>query len=182
MIYAFDGKIPQIHESAFVSENAVIIGDVTLGPNCYVGPGATIRSDFFPIRIGAECVIEDGVILHAGGRGNGMVIGDRVVIGHGAFVHSLRIGNNVGIGMGAVVSLNTELGEGCIVAEGAMVRQGQQVPAGVLVGGVPAKELREVTEKDRITWQKNTEWYMALARKLKDPTCYYRVDVPTEKE
>lgn len=181
MLYAFEGKAPRIHESAFVSENAVVIGDVTLGPDCYVGPGATIRADFFPIRIGAESIIEDGVVLHSGGRGSEMVIGDRVTIGHGALVHALEVGNDVGIGMGAIVSLNTVLGEGCIVAEGALVRQGQQIPAGVLVGGVPAKELRPVTDKDRLSWQRTTRWYVALARKLKDPTRFYRVDAP-EKE
>ena len=145
-----------------------------------MGANAVIRADFFPIRIGSQTIIEDGVIVHSGGRGSVMVVGDRVTMGHGAIVHALRVGDDAAIGMGAVVSLNSDLGEGCIVAEGALVRQGQQVPAGVLVGGVPAKELRAVTEKDQITWQRTTKWYTALARKLLDPTKFYRVDGPRE--
>ena len=176
MLYAYDGKAPKIDESCFISDSAVIIGDVTMGPGGYVGPNAVIRADFLPIRMGEQVVVEDGVIVHAGGRVKEAVIGDRVTMGHGALVHALRIGNDVGIGMGAIISVNAELGDGCIIAEGALIRQGQKVPAGMLMGGVPAKELRPIEEKDKISWQRTTLWYSAVAKKMKDPEFFHRVD------
>ena len=97
-------------------------------------------------------------------------------MGHGALVHAMRIGNDVGIGMGAIISLNTDLGDGCIIAEGALVRQGQKVEANTLVGGIPAKELRPVEERDRISWQRNTKWYTSMAKDLKDPEKFFRID------
>ena len=176
MLYSYNGKAPVIDESCFISDSATIIGDVVMGPGCYVGPNAVVRADFLPIRIGSQVVIEDGVIVHAGGRGTMVVIGDRVTMGHWALVHAMRIGNDVGIGMGAIISLNTDLGDGCIIAEGALVRQGQKVEANTLVGGIPAKELRPVEERDRISWQRNTKWYTSMAKDLKDPEKFFRID------
>ncbi len=182
MLYSFNGKAPVIDESTYVSDSAVVIGDVVMGPNGYVGPNAVIRADFLPIRIGAQVVIEDGVIVHAGGRGELVEIGDRVTMGHGALVHALTIGSDVGIGMGAIVSLNSHLGSGCIIAEGALVRNGQTVEADTLVGGVPAKELRPVEERDRISWQRTTRWYTEMAQKMKDPAFFHPIGGAAEED
>ena len=92
MIYEFDGLKPVIAPSAFISESAVIIGDVRVGEDCYIGPGAILRADShgMPIIIGNGSAIEEGVIIHVGGRGtNGCCIGERVTIGHGAIVQTM---------------------------------------------------------------------------------------------
>ena len=100
MIKAFDGKTPQIAPTAFVSEAAYIIGDVEIGENSSIWPGAVIRGDFTSIKVGHNSQIEDNCVVHAGSP---LVIGDNVHIGHGAVIHCSRIGNNVLIGSKATL-------------------------------------------------------------------------------
>lgn len=177
MIYEFEGKAPRIHPTAYVSESATVLGDVTVGAYCYIGPGAVIRADSKPIIIGDETAVEDLVVIHVGGKKtNGCEIGKRVTIGHGAMVHSNRIGDGANIGMGAVVSLFSEVGEYAVVAEGAVVKQGQTVPPRVVVGGSPAKILRELEERDIVSWERSKDWYVELARKCGDPSVLRRLD------
>lgn len=174
MLYCFAGKSPMIDETAFVSEQAVIVGDVEIGPRCYVGPGAVIRADAAKIRIEEEVAIEEGVIIHAGGGGcTESVIGRRVTIGHGAIVHSRSIGPSASIGMGAIISLNAEIGEFAVIAEGAVVKQKQVIPARVVAGGMPARELRSMEERDIRVWEGTKDWYVKLAAAYRDPENYH---------
>ena len=180
MIYEVDGLKPVIAPSAFISESAVIIGDVRVGEDCYIGPGAILRADShgMPIIIGNGSAIEEGVIIHVGGRGtNGCCIGERVTIGHGAIVHANRIADNANIGMGAVISLYSTIGSYAIVAEGAVVKQAQVIPDRVVVGGAPAKILRELEDRDIATWDKTKLWYIELARKYTTPGVLKRLDI-----
>lgn len=174
MLYCFAGKSPMIDETAFVSEQAVIVGDVEIGPRCYVGPGAVIRADAAKIRIEEEVAIEEGVIIHAGGGGcTESVIGRRVTIGHGAIVHSRSIGPSASIGMGAIISLNAEIGEFAVIAEGAVVKQKQVIPPRVVAGGMPARELRPMEERDIRVWEGTKDWYVKLAAAYRDPENYH---------
>lgn len=174
MLYCFAGKSPMIDETAFVSEQAVIVGDVEIGPRCYVGPGAVIRADAAKIRIEAEVAIEEGVIIHAGGGScTESVIGRRVTIGHGAIIHSCSIGTSASIGMGAIISLNAEIGEFAVIAEGSVVKQKQVIPARVVVGGTPARELRQMEERDIRVWEGTKDWYVKLAEAYCDPETYH---------
>lgn len=174
MLYCFAGKSPMIDATAFVSEQAVIVGDVEIGPRCYVGPGAVIRADAAKIRIEEEVAIEEGVIIHAGGGGcTESVIGRRVTIGHGAIVHSRSIGPSASIGMGAIISLNAEIGEFAVIAEGAVVKQKQVIPARVVAGGMPARELRPMEERDIRVWEGTKDWYVKLAAAYRDPENYH---------
>ena len=178
MIYRFEGKCPQIDSSAYVSESAEIIGDVTIGARCYIGPGAIIRGDENPIYIGDESAVEDGCIIHVGGSEtltDGCHIGRRVTIGHGAIIHAnyLRDGSN--IGMGAIVSMFADVGEYAVVAEGAVVKKGQVIPPRVVVGGTPAKILRELEEKDIALWERSKQVYIDLAAKCKIPGMLERI-------
>ncbi len=144
MIKGLGEKVPRIAESSFISQAACILGDVVIGERCAAFPGAVVRADFGPIRIGDDVLIEDNVVLH--GDPKGLDIGNRVTLGHGAVVNSRRIGNHVLIGMNATVLHESEIGDHCIIAAGAVVGQGMMVPEGSFVAGVPGRVVGKATE------------------------------------
>ncbi len=164
MFYSFDGRVPSAGDGTYVSETAQIIGDVSIGNNCYVGHGAILRGDYGTIRIGNESVIEEGVVIHAPPDEHS-TIGNRVVVGHGAIVHSRSIGDSAMIGMGAILSIRSEIGSSSIVAEGAVVKQGQQVPSSVVMVGNPSRKVREITSDDINSQNYSVELYTNLARR-----------------
>ncbi len=141
MIKAFNGKTPKIAKSAFISEQAYIIGDVDIGEECGVWPGAVIRADFASIKIGYNTDIEDNTVLHVK---EPMEIGENVVIGHNVVVHCRKIGNNTFIGNNATVLDEAEIGNNCVIAAGAVVTGGMKIPDGSFVAGVPAQVKRKV--------------------------------------
>ena len=145
MIRAFNGKMPKIADSAFVSEWAYVVGDVEIGENSGIWPGVVIRGDFGSIRIGGKCQIEDNSVLHSGTT---MEIGDYVIIGHGAVIHGKKIGNNVLIGNNATVLDLAEIGDNCIIAANSMVATELKVPSNSIVTGVPGKIQRELSLDD----------------------------------
>lgn len=145
MIAGLGGKTPRVAESAFVSQNACVVGDVEIGENCIIWPGAVIRADYGSIRIGKDVWIEDNVVVHSDIPG--LDIGDNVIIGHGAVVNGRRIGNKVLVGINASVLHETEIGDRCVIAAGAVVTQGMKIPSGSFVAGVPGKITAEVSEK-----------------------------------
>ena len=134
-IRSFEGKTPRIHPSAYVDEAAVIIGDVEIGEECMVLPGAVIRGDHGSTRIGNRSNVQDNAVIHT----DGVQIGEDVTIGHGAIVEADRIGNNVLIGINATLLAGVEIGEFCLVAAGAVVKEGARVPPYSFVAGVPAE-------------------------------------------
>ncbi len=149
MIRSLGDKVPRIAESAFISDGAYIIGDVEIGEGCAAFPGAVIRGDFGLIRIGKNVMIEDNVVLH--GAPSGLDIGDGVTLGHGAVVNSRRIGTRVLIGMNATILHDSEIGDRCIIAAGAVVGQGMKVPDGSFVAGVPGRVVGKAT-KEQLQW------------------------------
>ncbi len=136
MIKSFDGKTPCIAETAYISEAACIIGEVEIGEGSGVWPGAVIRADFAPIRIGHNTFIEDNCVVHTG---RPMDIGDNIIVGHGVVLHGLSISSNTLIGSNATVLDGTRIGRFCIIGAGCLVSQGMIVPDYSLVVGVPAK-------------------------------------------
>jgi carbonic anhydrase/acetyltransferase-like protein (isoleucine patch superfamily) len=165
MLRSFEGKTPRIDPSAFVSEAAYVVGDVEMGAESSVWPGAVLRADFSPIRIGANTHIEDNVTVHQGPPG--IEIGDNVTIGHNAVIHCRRIGNTTLIGNSATLLDGAEIGESCVVAAGAVVRPGTIVPDRSFVVGVPAtvRPLSEEMQANTTSWNQG---YAALARKYKE--------------
>lgn len=163
MIRTFNGKMPKVADSAFVSERAYVIGDVEIGENSGIWPGAVIRGDFGLIRIGRDCQVEDNSVVHSG---TNMEIGDGVIIGHSAVIHGLKIGNNVLIGNNATVLDFAEIGENCIVAANSMVATEQKIPSNSLVAGVPA-EVKQVLSSDEMakTRRRINERYARSIRK-----------------
>jgi carbonic anhydrase/acetyltransferase-like protein (isoleucine patch superfamily) len=173
MIRALGDKKPKIADSAFVSEAAYVIGEVEIGENSSVWPGAVIRADFGSIRIGKNTAIEDNCMLHAGtpsepGYREKMTIGDNVHIGHGAVVNCRRIGNNVLIGMNATVLHDSEIGDFCIIGAGCLVSQGMKVPDGSLVVGVPGKIKGQATD-EQLWWVKEApKIYVEMTKRYKE--------------
>ncbi len=167
MLYEFDDKRPIIGAESYVSETAIVVGDVKIGENCYIGHGAILRGDYGSIEIGSGSAIEEGVVVHAP-PGKMCKIGERVTVGHGAIIHAESIGEMCLIGMGAVLSVYSRIGGGSVVAEGAVVKMKQVVPEGVVVGGNPARTLRKVHAKDEEYWVMTKEIYIDLAKKYLD--------------
>jgi phenylacetic acid degradation protein len=161
-IYAIDGIVPVVDPSAFVHPDAILIGDVIVGPRCYVGPAASLRGDFGRLELRAGANIQDTCVMH-GFPGTDTVVEEDGHIGHGAVLHGCRIGRNALVGMNAVIMDGAEIGEECIVAAMAFVRANQKIPPRSLVAGTPAKVLRAVTD-DEIAWKtEGTATYQALA-------------------
>ena len=146
MIRAFDGKTPSISDSAFVSEWAYVVGDVKIGENSGVWPGAVIRGDFGLIKIGRNCQIEDNSVIHSG---TDMDIGDNVTIGHGVVAHGLKIGDNVLIGNNATILDFAEIGDNCIIGANSLVTTGKKIPNNSYVVGVPAEIKRELSSDEK---------------------------------
>lgn len=166
MIRSFNGKTPKIAKSAFVSETAYIVGDVEIGENSSVWPGAVLRGDFGKIKIGVDTAVEDNCVIHAG-MGD-VVIGDNVVIGHGAVLDCRRIGNNVLIGMNSTILHDAEIGDFCVIAAGSLVGQGMKVPDKSFVAGIPGK-IKGKASAEQLWWtQINLDVYPKLAKQYKE--------------
>ena len=164
MLYEFDGKNPVFGKETYISETAIVIGNVTIGDNCYIGHGAILRGDYGSIEIGSGTAVEEAVVIHAPPQ-KLCKIGERVTIGHGAIIHAASIGDLSVIGMGAVLSIYSIIGKNTIVAEGAVVKMRQAIPEGVVAGGNPAKIIRKIATKDIGYWDMGKELYSNLAKK-----------------
>jgi len=145
MITSFAGKTPEIAKSTIISQAAHIIGDVTIGENCVVFPGAVIRADFASMRIGQGVWIEDNCILHAGPED--LIIGDNVIIGHGAAINCHHIGSNVLVGMNATLLHRATIGNNCIIGAATLVGEGMNIPDNSFVAGIPGTIRGKPTEK-----------------------------------
>lgn len=172
MIRPLKRKSPNIAETAFVSEAAYIIGDVEIGEDTSVWPGAVIRGDFGTIKIGACTAVEDNCVIHSGTLSGDLVlgnveIGDGVVVGHGAVLNCHHIGSNVLIGMNATLLHDTIVGDQCIVAAGSLLRQGMKVPARSLVAGVPGKIAGKLNKDQLKRIQESYKEYVKLSKQYK---------------
>jgi len=140
---------PNIHESCYISEEAVVIGNVILKEKANIWPCAVLRADINAIEIGKYSNAQDGVIIHVT-KILKTVIGDYVSIGHGAKLHGCKIGDRALIGIGAIVLDGAEIGEGAVVAAGTVIPPGKKIPPNMLAVGNPYKILREVREDEHI--------------------------------
>jgi len=170
MIRSFNDKTPRIAESAFISEAAYIIGDVEIGENSSVWPGAVIRADFGRIKIGTNTAVEDNCVIHSGSPSGvkDVVIGDNVIIGHGAVSNCHKIGNNVLIGMNSTLLHDAEIGDFCVVAASCLVGQGMKIPDRSFVAGIPG-EIKGEVSAEQLRWtQSNPDVYPKLAKQYKE--------------
>ena len=171
MIRSFNGKTPKIAASAFVSEAAYIIGDVEIGENSCVWPGAVIRGDLGKITIGNNVVIEDNCVIHAGTPAlpptADVTIGNNVVFGHGAISNGRKIGNNVLVSIGAIILHDVEIGDGSIIAAGCVVKEKAIIPEKSFVVGVPGVIKGKVGDDMAYWTTQSPRIYQELAEKYK---------------
>jgi len=161
-VYEFEGRIPRIGKTTYVSSTASVIGNVTIGEECYIAPGAVVKGDYGTITVGDGTSIQDNVIIHA--RPNESTsIGNNVTLGHGCIIHNATIKDEAVIGMGAIVSDYAVVGEWAIVGEGAVVRSRFEVPKENIVVGVPAKIIGEIQEHHREELTEFKKIYRSLA-------------------
>lgn len=168
MIRPIEGKTPNVAFSAFVSEAAYVVGDVEIGENASIWPGAVIRGDFGKIRIGRNTAIEDNSVLHAGtpdGPEQDLIIGDYVHIGHAAVVNGTRIGDHVLIGMNATVLHHVKIGDYCIIGAGCLVPHGMHVPDNSFVIGVPGLIKGTISKEQRYWVEQAPKEYLALMKR-----------------
>jgi carbonic anhydrase/acetyltransferase-like protein (isoleucine patch superfamily) len=152
-----------VDPAAFIAPGAVVLGEVTIGPDSSVWFGAVIRGDSEAIRIGSQTNVQDGCVLHAD-EGVPCTLGDRVTLGHGAIVHGATVEDDCLIGMRAVVMNGAKIGRGSIVAAGSVVTEGTEIPPGSVVMGQPTKVKRLATERDLARIRHAAEHYVAAAK------------------
>ena len=162
--FEFEGLRPVVDPTAFVHPTATLIGDVIVGPGCLVGPGASLRGDIGRLIMHEGSNVQDNCTLHCF-PGKDVIIDEDGHVGHGAVLHGCRVGRNALVGMNSVIMDDAEIGEESFVAAMAFVKAGTVVPPRTLVGGVPAKVLRELRDEE-IAWKsEGTAVYHHLARR-----------------
>jgi phenylacetic acid degradation protein len=166
MIYEFEGFIPVVHESAFIHPSAAVTGNVTIGRDVYVGPGAAIRGDWGGIVIEDGCNVQENCTIHMF-PGVTVVLEAAAHIGHGAIVHGARICANSLIGMNAVIMDNAVVGAGCVVGALCFVPAGMLIPERKVVVGNPAKIVKDVSD-EMLAWKsEGTALYQQLPAAMK---------------
>jgi phenylacetic acid degradation protein/carnitine operon protein CaiE len=166
MIYSFKGFIPVIHETAFVHPQAAVTGNVIIGKNVYIGPGAALRGDWGAIVIEDGCNVQENCTLHMF-PGTTVLLKEAAHIGHGAVIHGAIIGRNCLVGMNSVIMDNVVLGDECIVGAMSFLKADEQFEARSLIAGNPAKKIKEVSE-EMIAWKtKGTLLYQTLPNDMK---------------
>ncbi|WP_353084422.1 transferase hexapeptide repeat family protein [Flavobacterium sp.] len=167
MIYEFKGFIPVVHESSFIHPQAAVTGNVIIGKNVYVGPGAAIRGDWGEIIIEDGCNVQENCTIHMF-PGKTMVLKAGAHIGHGAIIHGANIGANSLIGMNAVIMDDVTIGDECIVGALSFVKAGTQIPNRKMVVGNPAAIIKDISD-EMIDWKtKGTALYQQLPKECYD--------------
>lgn len=154
------GFTPEIAPTAFVAENAAILGDVKIDSGASVWYNVTIRGDVMPIRIGAETNIQDGTVVHGTFGRYGTTLGRRVTIGHLVMLHGCQVGDSCLIGMGSTLMDGCEIGHQSIVGAGSLVTEGKKFPPKSLIMGRPAKVVRELTLDELARLEESADNYI----------------------
>jgi phenylacetic acid degradation protein len=166
-IFEFEGFVPVVHESAYVHPNATVTGNVVIGRDVYVGPGAAIRGDWGGVVIEDGCNVQESCTVHMF-PGVTVVLEEAAHVGHGAIVHGARIGRNALIGMNAVVMDHAVVGAGSIVGALCFVPSGMHIPERSLVVGNPGRVVKQVSD-EMLAWKtEGTRLYQGLPARLRD--------------
>lgn len=162
--YSLEGVIPVVHPAAYVHPAAVLIGDVVVGPGCYVGAGAVLRGDFGRIELQRGANVQDTCVIH-GFPGRDTVVAENGHIGHGAVLHNCTVERDALVGINAVVMDDAVVGEAAVVAACSFVPVGMKLPARTLAAGTPARVRRELAPEEVARKHDGTRAYHDLARR-----------------
>jgi phenylacetic acid degradation protein len=162
-LYEFEGKRPQVPSDSFVHPMAILIGDVKIGHECLIAPGASIRGDFGPIIIGDRSSVQDNAVIHVY-PGSKVIIEEDVTIAHGVILHDVHIKSRCVIGIGSIVLFNVVCEEDAFVSVGSLVSKGMHIPAGTIVAGNPAKITHSVSEDQKIIAKEGVNYYRGLCK------------------
>ncbi len=168
IIKSVRGFTPKFGENCFLADNAVVVGEVTMGDNCTVWFSAVVRGDVHSITIGNNTNIQDGAVIHATYQKAKTVIGSNVSIAHNAVVHGCTVEDNVLIGMGAIVMDDAVIGTGSVIAAGAIVLPKTIVEPGSIYAGMPAKKIKEVGEEMKAVIERTAKNYPMYAEWFKE--------------
>lgn len=174
-LYQFEEHKPQVAPGAFIAESALVIGDVQIGKDAYIGHGVILRGDYGKIIVGEGTAVEEGVIVHA--RPNDKTIfGKFVTVGHGSMIHNAQIRDYAVIGMRATISDYSVVGEWTIIGEMGLVKNNQHVPDGVVAVGVPVRVAGKVDNKQKEFWSYGKKLYVEMAHRYNAPGAFIRID------
>jgi len=163
----YHGVRPDVHASAYIAEGAMLVGDVYVGAGSSVWFHAVLRGDINRVRVGERSNIQDGAVLHVTHK-HAVVVGNDVTIGHGAIVHGCTVADGALIGMGAVVLDDARVGAQSLVAAGAVVLEGFDVPGGMLAAGVPARLVRPLTDVEKRGLLESAAHYVEYAQRYRE--------------
>ena len=163
-LYKLGSKKPKVHPTSMLAPNASIIGDVVIGAHTSIWPGAVLRGDYGKIRVGANCSLQDNVVVHCSSENAG-IIGNGVTVAHSAIVHACRIGDECLIGAGAIIFDGAKIGTHSIIGVGTVVLEGRTIPPRSVAVGAPAKVMRRATEKDVRMIRESYRAYVKMAQK-----------------
>jgi len=183
MIYEFQGYKPVIHESSFIHPQAAVTGNVIIGKDCYIGPGAAIRGDWGQIIIEDGCNVQENCTIHMF-PGVTVVLKEGAHIGHGAVIHGATIGKNCMVGMNAVIMDNVKLGDECIVGALSFIKADEVFESRSLIVGNPAKKIKEVTD-EMISWKtEGTKLYQQLPKDMYEgwKACEPLREIPVDRK
>ncbi len=182
-IYSYKGYKPVIHESAYIHPLAAVTGNVIIGKDVYIGPGAAIRGDWGKIIIEDGCNVQENCTIHMF-PGVTVVLEEGAHVGHGAIIHGSHLGKNCLVGMNAVVMDNVKIGAGCIVGALAFIKEGTEIPDRKVVVGNPAKIVKDVSD-EMLKWKtEGTGWYQRLPQNLHETLkeCEPLREVPEDRK
>ena len=162
MIQSYRDKRPELAETAWVAEDAQVIGDVTLGADASIWFGCVLRGDLHYIRIGARTNVQDLTVIHVNEGKNPTILEEEVTVGHRAILHGCHVRQGSLVGMGAILLEDVVVEEQALVAAGSVVSPGTVVPARTLVRGAPARVVRELTLDEISAFRRNVGSYVAL--------------------
>jgi len=165
MFYSFKNFVPVVHQSSFVHPLAAVTGNVIIGKNWYIGPGAALRGDWGGIVIEDGCNVQENCIIHMF-PGLTVLLQESAHIGHGTIIHGAIIGKNCLVGMNSVIMDNVQLGDECIVGALSFIKEGEKIPPRSLIVGNPSKIIRKVSYA-MIAWKtKGTKLYRRLPKEI----------------
>ena len=161
MLRPYRGRLPRVHETAYIDQSAQVIGDVEIGADSSVWMNAVLRGDVHWIRIGRRSNVQDGTVVHVMNGTHPTAIGDDVTIGHAAVVHGCTLGDRILVGMGAILLNGASVGDDSIVAAGTLLTEDMRIPPRSLVMGSPGKVKRALSEAEVASILQFSERYVA---------------------